>query len=170
MDNQNSNSNSVEDAEIVREEVALQPIPTANIPSDTAASTRINLESMIHRYVADTEKLHEQMKTQKEMLEAAFQNDATYAQQDAVVKTEVKKKNEIKQKILKTPAVAMVNDKVKQLKEEIKNTQEILSQYVRKYQESTGLNQIMSEDGEVREIVVVTKLVRKSSKQREVIV
>lgn len=170
MDNQNSNSNSVEDAEIVQEEVTLQPVPTANIPSDTAASTRINLESVIHRYVADTEKLREQMKTQKEMLEAAFQNDVTYAQQDEVVKAEVKKKNEIKQKILKTPVVAMVNDKIKQHREEIKNTQEILSQYVQKYQESTGLNQIMSEDGEVREIVVVTKLVRKSSKQREVIV
>lgn len=165
MDNQNPNSNSVEDAEIVREEVVLQPVPTANISSDTEAATRINLESMIHRYIVDTEKLREQMKTQKEMLEAAFQNDATYAQQDAVVKAEVKKKNEIKQKILKTPAVAMVNDKIKQLREEIKNTQEVLSQYVQKYQESTGLNQIMSEDGEVREIVIVTKLVRKSSKR-----
>ncbi len=164
MDNQNHSSNPVEGAEIVHEEVALQPVPTVDVPSDNAVAARLNLEGMIHRYLSDIEKIRGQMKTQKEMLEAAFQNDATYAQQDAVVKAEMKKKNEIKHKILKTPAVAIVNDKVKQLREEIKDAQEALSQYVQKYQESTGLNQIMSEDGEVREIVIVTKLVRKSSK------
>lgn len=127
---------------------------------------KLNLEAMINRYVGDIEKLREKLKTQKDMLEDSFNNNSEYAEAAEKVKETTRVRTGIKQKILKDPPVAFVFEKVKEIKNEIKDAQEALSGYLQKYFQTVGMNQITGDDGEVREIVVVTKLVKKSSKYR----
>lgn len=127
---------------------------------------RLNLESLINRYVGDIEKLREQLKTQKDMLEDAFNNNPEYAEASQKVKDATKLRTGIKQKILKDDAVAFTADKVNGIRDEIKDAQDALSGYLQKYFQTVGTNQITGDDGEIREIVVVTKLVKKSSKYK----
>jgi hypothetical protein len=122
------------------------------------------LETMINRYVGDIEKMREQFKTQKSMFDDAFNNDPDYATQDQKVKEENRKKTEIKQRILKQPAVADLFSRLKNMRDEIKDTQDTLSQLLQQYYEQTGTTQITGDDGEIREIVFVRKLVKKNSK------
>lgn len=138
----------------------------SNEPINTQVDNRFNLESMINRYVGDIDKLREQLKTQKDMLEDAFNNNPEYAQASEKVKEVTRVRTGMKQKILKDPPVAFVSEKVKEIKNEIKDAQEALSGYLQKYFQTVGTNQITGDDGEVREIIVVTKLVKKSSKYR----
>lgn len=136
--------------------------PTTAMAS--GVSERLNLESMINRFVGDIEKLRAELKTKKAMLDDAFNNDPEYAAADEKVKEMTRAKTVIKQKILKEPAVELNDKEVKRVKEEIKDAQAGLSSYLQKYYQTAGTNQIVGEDGEVREIVIVTKLVKKSSK------
>ena len=67
---------------------------------------------------------------------------------------------------MKRPDVAALAGKLKSLKSEKKELQEGLSDYLREYQRLSGSNEIEGEDGEIRQIVYVAKLVKKSSKFR----
>lgn len=144
----------IEDADIV--ETAVQPVANG-------VANRLNLEALINRYVGDIEKVREQLKAQKEMLEANFQNDPVYAEADEKVKEATRAKTAVKQTISKQAAVAVVADKVKALKEDMKDAQDHLSALVQQYFKETGMNQVTGDDGEIREIVIVTKLVRKKA-------
>lgn len=130
---------------------------------DPLATNRLNLETLINRYVGDIDKLREQLKAQKEMLEASFQNDPVYAETAEKVKEATRAKTAVKQTISKQASVAVVTDKVKSLKEEVKDAQDHLSALVQQYFRETGANQFTGDDGEIREIVIVTKLVKKRS-------
>lgn len=160
------NAQQAENAEVdqVAENAAELAEEVAPTPSDNRALSQINMETLINRYVADLEKLRDELKSHKEMLEDAFRNDPKYAEQDEKVKAETRKRTEIKQNIIKQPSIAQLDEKVKHVKEEIKDTQAGLSAQLQQYYQSTGMNQIVSENGEVREIVVVTKLVKKGGK------
>ena len=155
----------VEEAEIVEE--ALQEVPAEEevvTEGAEAAQSQIDLESMIHKYLKDMEQTREKLKMQKSMLEDAFQNDAGYAEAASKVKEATKARNAVKQKIQNQAAVKKVVGEVNSLKEEMKDLQEGLSLYLRQYQEKTGTTYFTGEDGEVMEIVIMRKLVKKSSK------
>jgi predicted nuclease with TOPRIM domain len=130
--------------------------------SSGSAESVLKLEGMINRFLADIDKLKEQSKAQKQMFDDAFKNDAEYAKQNDKVKEETKKRTGIKQRILKQPAVAQLQSKLNELKEEVKDAQSGLASYVQRYYQVSGSNQIMGTDGEMREIILVPKLVKKS--------
>ncbi len=143
-------TDQIEDAEVVE---------TTSAVKDT-----LQLETLIKRYLGDLEKLRVQMKSQKEMFEDAFNNDPVYAEQAEKVKQETRKKTEIRQKMVKQPALADLQSKLNYTKDQIKDAQDALSGYLREFYQSTGINQIVGDDGDVREIVIVTKLVKKKSR------
>jgi hypothetical protein len=60
----------------------------------------------------------------------------------------------------------MALDKVTVLKNELKEAQEALSSYLADFQRLTGVSEIEGEDGELRQIVYVAKLVRKTNLER----
>ncbi len=127
----------------------------------TPAQSLISLESMINRYVADIEKMKEQLKTQKDMFNDAVQNDAEYAQQEVKAKEINRVKNAAKQKITKQPAVASIIERMNNMKDEIKEMQEALSNYLQQFQKIAGTNQLVAENGEIREIVTTHRLIKK---------
>ena len=60
----------------------------------------------------------------------------------------------------------MASGKVDELKSELKEAQEALSSYLAEYQKLTGSSEIEGEDGELRKIVYVAKLVKKTNLER----
>ena len=124
----------------------------------------VNLESMIHRYVNDIGKLKEEIKEQKDMYDSIFEADAAYSTQIQKEEEVKKASTTIKQQLLKTPSAIETSEKLKGMKEEIKDLQTHLSDLLKQYQKASGSNQITREDGEIFEIVSSVKLVKKSSK------
>lgn len=136
------------------EEVDLtDPDALPEVPADTGVMGRLELESMIKRYLDEVDKLKDQMKTQKEMLNQTVENDATFSQEDSKVKEAKKVVSALRQKIMKQPAVVDAVERIKSIKEDLSDVQETISALAEQYQEVAKTNQIVKEDGEVLEIV-----------------
>ena len=125
----------------------------------------IELEGSIKGHLSAIDRLSEELKKHREMLEDIFTNDSTYQQHSEQAKEATKIKTKTKQQILKQPHVADISNKVKDMRSELKELKEALSDYLREYQRLSGVNEIEGDDGEIREIVYVAKLVKKLFKR-----
>jgi len=141
-----------------------QPVQEATIIEETPAELLGNLESSIKEHIVSIDTSKAELKKLKEMLSDMFSNDPTYQEHDKVVKEAAKIRTKTKYELLKQPAVAQLNSKIKELSADLKDLQNALSDYLREYQRLSGSNEIEGDDGEVREIVYVAKLVKRSSR------
>ena len=107
------------------------------------------------------------MKKNKEMLEDILINDETYKLHTEEAKKAAKIKLQTKQQIMKQPNANALNEKVKELSSEVKEMNQALSDYLSEYTKMTGTSEIEGEDGEVREIIRITKLIKKSSRTKK---
>ncbi len=131
---------------------------------ENKATSQLEMESLINRYLADIDVIKGKIKEQNDMLNDSFNNDKEYAEQQLKVKEETRKKNAIKQRIMKEPAVSLIAEKIKGMRTEMKDAQDALSDYVREYQRNSNLSQIVLPNGDVMQIVHVTRL-RKVTKE-----
>lgn len=136
---------------------------TKKIEGVVGSMNMIELATLINRYVADIEKIRESMKMQSSMFKDAFENDAEYHTKSEQVKQATRERNAIKQRILKQPAVEALTGKLNELKADIKDAQEGLSGYLEEYQRVAGTNIIEGDNGEIREIVPMFKLVKRKA-------
>jgi len=141
-----------------------QPIQNAEIVEESPAELLTNLESTIKEHIASVDKSKTELRKLKEMLSDTYQNDPTYQEHDKLVKEATKVRSKTKSELLKQPAVADLSTKVKELSGELKDFQAALSDYLREYMRLSGSSEIEGDDGEVRDIVYVAKLVKRSSK------
>ncbi len=141
-----------------------QSIQDATIVEETPAELLGNLESSIKEHIASIDTSKTELKKLKEMLSDMFSNDATYQEHDKAVKETTKIRTKTKLELLKQPAAAGLNNKIKELSSDLKDLQNALSDYLREYQRLSGSNEIEGDDGEVREIVYVARLVKRSSR------
>lgn len=125
-----------------------------------------NLDNLIKTHVTRIDNLKDEAKKFKQMLDDALTNEPTYKLHDDEAKKAAKVKAATKSQILKQPAVAATAEKVKSSRAEVKELETVLSDYLHEYQRLTGVNEITGNDGEVREIVYVARLVKKSSRNR----
>ncbi len=130
--------------------------------SDNSAQVIIDLENLIKTHITGIEKRREELKTHKEMLSSALGNDEAYKEAEEKAKEAAKVKSALKAQIMKQPANAQLGEKTKELALEIKEMDAALSEYLREYQRMSGVNEIEGEDGQVREIIYIAKLVKKS--------
>ncbi len=137
----------VEDAEVVSENVM----------------SLLEIQDAINSRLKKLENLKEDMKPHKEMLDSIFANDDDYIEKNEVAKKASKNKSEAKRRVLRQPQAAELNQKIEDIKNEGKELQESLSYYLREYQRLTGANEFESEDGGLRQIVYIAKLVRKTN-------
>ena len=133
-------------------------------PEHHRAANIFEIEATIKRYIVDLAKSKEQLKTQRDMYNDAFKNDAGYSESEQKVKEVARQKTVQKQKIVKVPSVMAVAEKMSEIKDEIKEMEDALSGYLQEYQKLSGMHQIIGDEGEVFEIVVKTKLVKKNTK------
>ncbi len=121
----------------------------------------LSLENLIKTNLTTIETLQTQFREQKEMVDNVLENDQTYRAHLEQAKEANRVKSATKQQIMKRPEVVRIAEKMKELKEEIKETQATLSDLLQEFQKVSGTNIIEREDGQILEIVSVSKLVRK---------
>lgn len=151
---------------VIQEGEILDGVSDVAVPEEVNSKTAdfLHLEGLVKQYIAAIAKLQGELKEKNEMLNDAFEGDAVYQEHAQKAKEANRVKSATKQQILKQSAVAELNERVKDLKFDIKENQALLSDYLAQYQKATGATQIEDEEGEVLEIVSVVKLVRVSSK------
>lgn len=148
----------IQEGEVVEEvtQVALEP-------GAKNSEILLNMESLIKGHIATIDKLTEETRKHKSMLDDIFANDPTYQEHDKLAKEAAKVRQGTRQQILKQPQAADLDKKIKELKSELKENQGSLSDYLQEYARMAGVNEIEGDDGEVREIVYNAKLIKKSS-------
>ena len=164
MDDTKSNNDSqIEEAEIVDSNANDNPIsdePNSNV------STLLEIEKAVKMKITALERLKEEAKPIREMLESTLQANLEYAEVLAAASEAAKKKSAKKKELLNNEAGKKIVQKLNELKAAIKENQESLSYFLQEYSRLTGAKEIEGEDGEIRQIVYVAKLVKKSSKFR----
>lgn len=146
-----------EEQEIVDAEI----VETPSSSSDQA-TVLLSLEQLIKNHIASIDKLKEENRKHKQMLEDAFMNDQVYQEHLKLAKEAAKVKAQTRSQIMKQPANVVLSNKVKSMSVELKEKQMALSDYLLEYQRLTGVNEIEGEDGEVREIVNTARVVKKA--------
>lgn len=172
-DPQTDDTAAVQDADIVDEtpaETADAAVPATSQADQPAMNSEVtvllDLENLIKSHISGVDTRRTELRKQKEMLNDIFNNDPTYREMDEKVKAANKDKSEVKARLARQPNAMGLSEKVKNLSSEIKEMEEALSDYLREYQRLSGSNEIETDDGDVREIVYVAKLVKKSSQGR----
>jgi len=130
------------------------------------ATVLLELESTIKNHITLIDKNKAELKKQREMLESALLNDETYRLHTEEAKKAAKTKALTKYQIMQLPVNKGLVEKVKDLAAETRGLNNALSDYLREYMRMSGTNEIETDDGEVREIVYVAKLVKKASRPK----
>lgn len=133
-------------------------------PANNDAVLLSRIEEMIKTHLSQIGELQEQITKHRDMVNDIFANDETYQEHDKGAKEAARIRSNTKKEIMKRLDVAELANKLKSLKSEQGELKTGLSDYLREYQRLSGSNQIEGEDGEMREIVFVAKLVKRSSK------
>ena len=133
-------------------------------PVNNDAVLLIKIEEMIKTHLSQIDSLQEEITKHRDMLNDIFTNDETYQAHDKAAKESSRIRTNTKKEIMKRPDVADLDSKLKSLRSEQKELKEGMSDYLREYQRLSGSNEIEGEDGELREIVFVAKLFKRSSK------
>jgi len=134
---------------------------STNTNSGTKVERIMSLENMINGYMVDLKKLQDTLKEQSGMLKGSYENDAEYVGVVEKGKEIQKMKQTVKDRLMKDPSVALLEAKVTDLKQEVKDVRQALSDYLQQYYQESGLTQITGADGEVHDIVATVRLVKK---------
>lgn len=137
-----------------------------SLPAGTNAevTSLFTIENLIKTHVGHIETVKLELHKHAEMMTDVLNNDEGYKKVANEIKELNKKKTEAKQNVLKSPANATLNQKIKDMKQELKELNAALSNYLQQYQKLADTDQIESEDGEVRQIVYSARLVKLSGK------
>lgn len=154
---------SVQDADIVIN-VPGVGTDTADTNSNTA-QVMLDLEQLIKTNIANIDRGKAELKKLREMETSALENDETYRMHNEEAKRAAKQKSATKKQIMSLPANKQLADKIRGIAEDIKEADGALSDYLREYGKMSGTNEIETEDGQIREIVYLAKLIKKSSRQ-----
>ncbi len=139
---------------------------TDNLPTETneAVTSLFAIENLIKTHISHIDTVKLEMSKQVEMFNDILNNDPDYKKAADEGKEVNKKKAEAKQNVLKSPSNASLNQKIKDMRQELKELKNALSNYLQQYQKIADTDQIESEDGEVRQIVYNAHLVKLSGK------
>jgi len=142
-----------------------EAISDTSTPSPTTDSSTVilDLENMIKTNMTTIDSRRNELKKNKEMLSDILGNDPGYKEASDKAKEANKVKAAAKAQVMRAPNAMALSEKVRSLAAEVKESEEALSDYLREYERLSGSNEIEGDDGEVREIVYVARLIKKSS-------
>jgi len=158
MDDQNNTPDT-------EEVLTLEPVEAGSEEKTefNQAAGLMSLEELIKNHITAIDKLRDELKQQREMFEDSFNNNVTYREHVEKVKEANKAKSSVRQQIAKQPGVAMLDQKIKDLRFDVSEKNKTLSDLLQDYKEQSGATQI-EVNGKTYAIVSVSKLVTKSSK------
>jgi hypothetical protein len=149
---------------VVVESIEVAEVDT-NVDTGMSATDQstvyLSLENLIKSNLNNIDTLQGQYRDQKEMVDNVLENDQTYREHLDASNEANKIKSATKQQIMKRPDVIRIAEKMKGMKEEMKEIQATLSDLLQEYQRVSGSNVIEREDGQILEIVSTSKLIRK---------
>ncbi len=148
-----------QDDAVVEEAVIVEEVAA---PDQSAGF--LSLEELIKNHIESVAKLRAELKAQREMFEDSFNNNPTYREHVEKVKEATKGKLSVKKQISSQPSVALLAQKMKDLRFDLSETNQTLSELLKDFREQTGATQIETRDGKVMEIVSTMKLVKVNSK------
>lgn len=146
----------IQDAQIVSSQ------PSTQAQADPTVLT--SLEGLIKQHITSIDANKTELKKLREMVASALTNDSTYKLHEEEAKKAAKVKAATKSELMKAPANKILVDKANELATEVKEADASLSEYLREFARLTGSTEFETDDGEVREIVFVAKLVKRSSR------
>lgn len=150
--------NSSEPQVVIETEVVETDTATGELTNE--ATVMLSLEGLIKNNLIALDKLQTDLKKNQEMITNVLASDQVYQQHDESLKEAQKVRNTTKSEIMKRPDVAQVNNKIKEMREELKEQRQTLSDLLQEYQKVSGNTEIETENG-LLEIVSTAKLVRK---------
>jgi hypothetical protein len=172
MNTTDDKTQTVQDADVVEEANktentdTIAQSPEQSIPNASDTSVITDLESLIKSHITGIDNRKIELKKLREMTNDALLNDKTYQDQDKTAKEAAKIKNATKSQILKMPQNQSIVAKSHEMAAEIKEMDEALSEYLREYQRISGSNEIETDNGDVREIIYIAKLIRKPTQRQ----
>jgi hypothetical protein len=116
---------------------------------------------MINRQLLDIDKKKDEVKLLKASLDDAFKNDIKYREFEDKVKEATRLRTTYKQAMMKDPAIAQANVNYINAKDDLKDMQSALSDYLKEYKRISNLTQFETDNGEILQIAEYFKLVRK---------
>ncbi len=131
-------------------------------PDSTDPQTVLILEKKIRNTLATLSQQEGELAEQKEMYYDAFENDPVFREHDQEYEEAKKKRRKTKQEILKQPAVASLKERTSEIRAQVRDLRETLSEELQQYQRLTGNNIIENNEGETLEIINKAKLVKRS--------
>jgi vacuolar-type H+-ATPase subunit I/STV1 len=120
------------------------------------------LEGKIKRTYSLIQEAKDKLKEQREMFRDAFENDPVYKDQEEKFQEAKKICLETRQEILKDPAVASMQERIKEMRLSLKELQDALSEDLQQYRDLTGEKVIETDEGGLMEIISRARLVRHS--------
>ena len=124
-----------------------------------AVDALLSLEELIKNHIDNIDKLKDEIKQSREMFEDSFKNNPTYRENEAKVEEAAKARNSVRNEIAKQPSVALIMQKLKDLRFDLNEQAKTLSDLLQDYHQQTGATQIETRNGKVMEIVSTSKLV-----------
>ena len=124
-----------------------------------AATTILDLTGLINSHISQITRLKTEAGKFKEMLDDIFVSDPVYQEHDKAAKEAAKIRANTKKQILKQPQAADLTAKVQELRNQIKERNQELSDYLQEYARSTGTSSFETEDGQVKQIIYTARLV-----------
>ena len=123
----------------------------------------VSLTNLINANLTEISTIEKEMAKQKEMVDSVLANDQTYVQHAEAAKEASRIKGNTRKEIFKRPDVKHVVEKLTELKDNLADTKEELSNYIQEYASASGQNYFEAEDGTIQEIVYVAKLRKKAA-------
>lgn len=120
-----------------------------------------SLTNLINANLSEIDNLGKEMSKHKEMINSVLSNDETYKEHADKAKEASRIKSNTKKEIFNRPDVKHVVEKLMELKENLSDTKNELSNYIQEYAQASGQNYFEAEDGSIQEIFYVAKLRRK---------
>lgn len=130
------------------------------MPNENSAANLLSIESLINNYNVRFDEIQKEFKEHKDMMNSLLENDDEYQTVSEEAGKQAKLKTIAKQKVLKQPEAAKLQDKIKEYQNQVREIKTALSDYLGQYVALAGTNQIEGPDGVVRQIVYTAKLIK----------
>lgn len=152
----------IDDSQAVSEESAVSVESVSDGPQSQAELV-VSLTNLINANLSEITNIEKDMNQQKEMVDSVLSNDATYIQHAEAAKEASRIKSNTKKEIFKRPDVKHVVEKLTELKDNLADTKEELSNYIQEYASASGQNYFEAEDGTIQEIIYIARLRKKAA-------
>lgn len=123
-----------------------------------------SLEALIKSHAESINKMKDELKRAREMYQDGFSNDPGFRKEEEKVKEATKLRSKVKEAIASNPNNVVLKQKMTDLRIDIKESQETLSELLLDYNHKTEATQLEIWEGQIFDIVRRARIVKRSSK------